>query len=391
MAILIFPQLEKKILFLFIYLLICGISYLILMIINGIVPYDDDLFDSFCQFFIYIPYFIYIFFIKKVNKNNELVSKKINNLSSAKFNIKDYFLFIFLVLLNIVDSVLYVIYESLNETLNLCSRFIIQMLVLLFLSKCFSKFEYHRHQLVSQIIVSISSAIIDTILIFNNKKSYDIDIIIPLLLALTIEIIIFYYKKYLFETKLFSIPKISFLFGSIKFFSLLILDRINIDKFLCKNNEKCLKFIKINYDKPIDILILIFSFFLISLFFFNVHKVTCNFSLNHLLICYSLFKFFENFKIIYNYNILYIIIYCILFIVIIMNLLVYVEILEYNFCKLNQNTRRNIIARERTEIMDISPLKEEGQEKKQREKIEIDGYYFYKDEEEEEDININFF
>ena len=58
-------------------------------------------------------------------------------------------------------------------------------------------------------------------------------------------------------------------------------------------------------------------------------------------------------------------------------LFVYEEIIELNFCGLNENTRRNILIREKNETMDINPLmNEEVENENSNSKFEFsDGYF----------------
>ena len=406
MAIFIFAPIDKKIISLFTFLLLSGVIYAILYIIDGIKPFENYYFDSFCEFFIYIPYFIYIKFFKKKrnknkNENNELTVIKMNisnKLSSEEFRIKDYLLFILVISLDIIGSFLSVIsWEDDNDNndflFNLFNTYTIQMLVLLLLSKCYRKAEYHLHQLISQIIITISSIVIDIILIFNNNgnnKLFKFKKIVVYLLSLTIEIIVLYYKKYLFEIKLFTIQKISFLFGIINFSIFLIINILykmniifNTNNSLYNNIKESIKFVNVKYETFTDIIIIIVSFIFISLFYFCYYRIIQLFSPNYILFSYSIVCFIENLENIYVLEIYYIIAYFILFIFIIFNFLVYLELLELNFCNLNKNTRRNIMSRERTESMSFPPLEEEdGKEKNQNyQRIEIDGYYIYSYEE----------
>ncbi len=79
----------------------------------------------------------------------------------------------------------------------------------------------------------------------------------------------------------------------------------------------------------------------------------------------------ENISVYYGFLIVFDSILLLLF------LFVYEEIIELNFCGLNENTRRNILIRERKETMDINPLmNEELENENSNTKFEFSkGYY----------------
>lgn len=393
MSIIIFPPLEKKILDLIIYIILGSCLYSIIYIIDGYSASDNEYFDSLSQFFIYIPYFIYFIYIKfkKQKKENEqknyFLAKFIKtNKSYSKFKTKDYIILIFILILTVINNIFISIYKDNEESDSLFNRFSIQMFVLILLSKYNTNSGYYRHQLVSLSIVTLLSIIIDAILIATNDdfKSKNWFYYIITLLLDTIEL---YYQKYLFEIKGLTIPHVSSLFGIVNFISLSIVGIIQIkfDKnFLCINDQ-CEMIFNLKISTIENKIILFVSFILNSFYYVCYFKILNHFSPIHYLFCYATFLFITNFDdVISSDNIIYIIIYCIFFIIIAINLLVYLEILELNFCNLNKYTRRNIMAREVLEIMDIESViedKEEeeendGGDKKRDSKIEIDENFF---------------
>lgn len=97
-------------------------------------------------------------------------------------------------------------------------------------------------------------------------------------------------------------------------------------------------------------LIIILSFILNSIFYFLYYEIIYNFSPIHALLSISIFSFLFVFLGYDKENINTIrTIYLIIFIFIFINLLIFLEILELNFCGLNRYTRRNIVQRERKE------------------------------------------
>jgi len=395
MSIFIFPPLDKKILDLIIYIVLGSFFYSITSMIGNYSPTDNEYLDSLSQFFIYIPFFIYSIYIKckKHKKENEQKNYFLFNIiktneSYSKFKIKDYIILIFILILSVINNIFISIYSDNEEASSLFNGFSIQMLVLFLLSKYNTNSGYYRHQLVSLSIVTLLSIIIDVILITTNDdyKSKDWLYYIITLMLDTIEV---YYQKYLFEIKALTIPYVSSLFGIINFISLSIVGIIQIKfdkKFLCMNDE-CKMIFNFEISTIENKIILFVSFILNSFYYLCFFKILYHFSPIHYLFCYATFLFITNFQdVISSDNIFYIVIYCIFFIIIAINLLVYLEILELNFCNLNKYTRRNIMAREVLEIMDISSIEEdkeeeeeEKEEKNKREsKIEIDeNYYIY--------------
>ncbi len=65
-----------------------------------------------------------------------------------------------------------------------------------------------------------------------------------------------------------------------------------------------------------------------------------------------------------------------LFIFVIINYLVYIEIIEISFCKLNKYTRRNILRREEKEKKDLDEFEEKTEDDIENKILELSRGYF---------------
>ena len=97
MALILFPKLDKKSYLIIIFISFCWITYTLNdLVIKGILPYDNKLFDKICQFLIYIFYFIILFIKRKRRKviwSNELLlteEKKLMNFKNLQKKILYY-------------------------------------------------------------------------------------------------------------------------------------------------------------------------------------------------------------------------------------------------------------------------------------------------------------
>ena len=215
------------------------------------------------------------------------------------------------------------------------------------------KYKYFIHNYISLIFFIIVCLSIDLILgniqkEVENTFQFIIENIINVILELTLLI----YEKYIIEKLYFSPWTICsvngaalFTVNSLTFFYVLSKGKNNLD------NE--LPFIKDFYEYFNKIkLSIIISNFLVSLilqFIFNVFKFLTiyYFSINHILISYSLSKM-ANILIAHDSNKEF---YCIiLFIVQFLLLMIYLEVIELHFCGLDKNTKKNIQIREREEM-----------------------------------------
>ena len=186
-------------------------------------------------------------------------------------------------------------------------------------------------------------------LIFGNFKNIKISSFIYLFPHL-LNSLLLCYEKYLMDKKYHSLWNIIFFIGldyfiiyAIYFIVIIIID---------PNNNSIFKTIRISETKNIIInffLNVILSYYLTMLLKLIILEY---FSVNHELISEGLYLIVKStIIVIYYYNKTIYILFLIPAFFQIIILLFYLEILEFNFCNLNRNTRRNIMLREEEEML----------------------------------------
>lgn len=407
MAIVIFPKLDKKNYTLLAFIIIGIFAYIGTGLIKGIAPFNCKYFDQICQFLPYIPFFI-IKIIKKKGKkvdSNKFLINKEN--PTKKFTKIDYIIFAIIAILDLFSNSTYVfLYDQLIKTYLNFNRVNIQMILMIFFSKLYSQKMYYSHRLISQFIITILTTLIDFIVVkrdIDKYSSFTWFNIMAYLITTIIDAIVIAYKQYLLIIKFISVEVVSSLFGifNVIFMTLLIILIHYFKDFFCNNNEKCPEFINFKYETFRDWIVIILSFFFISLFFLLYYKSLKDFTPNHILLTFIIYIFFSNVLSFFEQedNKIYLVMLSFIFIIIFICFLVYLEIMELNFCELNKYTRRNIIKREEEENKEINIDKKE--EKKEEPKtrnssdnevFEVDGGYlcdinYQEDNEERNSIN----
>jgi len=272
---------------------------------------------------------------------------KTSTMKCTKIIFIDYFIFLLIILLILGISKLI---EYLNiQAISVNSIYIgecFQMICYILLSLVILKSKYHIHHIISFILFSIFTVIID--LIFGNfqvLESASFLYIIPNL----VDDLLACFQKYMIDKKYHSYWNILFFFG--------------LFSFIIYSIELIIIIIKDPNDNPIFITIrigetkyIILNFFLDAIFYnFLRILITClilqYFSANHLLVSFALNNL-VNFTIICSSNeYKYYFFFLIPAVFQITSLLFFLEILEFNFCNLNKNTKRNIMLREENEMV----------------------------------------
>lgn len=365
MAIIHFPKLDKKSYIIIGFIVFCWISYTINdLAMNGILPHDNHLFDKICQFLIYIPYFIFLTFRTKDQKNDVYIKESLlfteekrNSADSQKFSKNNWVLFTLVIFLDILSDIAYTIYdkndEELHESYGEFIRINIKLIFVLIFSRFYSRIIYHKHRVISLFIIAFFTTLIEIIKNWRKKDNYYLkykNIILLILLSLSDGLIICY-KHYLLEIKLFRVQSISFIFGFINFIFIVILMIIQHfygdSIFFNKDPE----FINFEYKTSQDWEKIIVSFIINSITFLIFYKILHKYTPNHLLLTFIICRYIPNLKNSYDEEdkLIYLIIYGVFFVVIFICILIFLEIMELNFCHLNENTRRNILKREKKE------------------------------------------
>ena len=315
---------------------------------------------------VFIPY---IFKLKGKSK----ASKK----KCTKSNFKDYFIFCLITFLffgiNYFIEYLNIVALSVNVMwIGLC----FQMICYFFLSMIILKSKYYIHNIISLILFCIFTVIID--LIIENLKYIELKSFLFFIPNL-VDNILSCYMKYLIDKKYHSYWNVLFFFGLFIFIVYTTEFIIKIKKepntiFKVIENGKT-KYIILNF--LLDAIVHEYLRMLLTLLILEY------FSFNHVFISHLLYKIvigfiqsitnFDSYK---NYLFFLIPAFFQVF-----SLLFYLEILEFNFCNLNRNTKRNIMLREEEEMLlrNNTNLSD----------IEIDKDLIIKNPQEKKDLELN--
>ena len=315
---------------------------------------------------VFIPY---IFKLKGKSK----ASKK----KCTKSNFKDYFIFCLITFLffgiNYFIEYLNIVALSVNVMwIGLC----FQMICYFFLSMIILKSKYYIHNIISLILFCIFTVIID--LIIENLKYIELKSFLFFIPNL-VDNILSCYMKYLIDKKYHSYWNVLFFFGLFIFIVYTTEFIIKIKKepntiFKVIENGKT-KYIILNF--LLDAIVHEYLRMLLTLLILEY------FSFNHVFISHLLYKIvigfiqsitnFDSYK---NYLFFLIPAFFQVF-----SLLFYLEILEFNFCNLNRNTKRNIMLREEEEMLLRNNTNVSD--------IEIDKDLIIKNPQEKKDLELN--
>lgn len=210
--------------------------------------------------------------------------------------------------------------------------------------------KYKLHNIISLIFFVIISFSIDFIL-KNIQKEIEEPLIFFLdnIMNVILETLQIIYEKYMIETLYYSHWNVCFSLGLFLFSTNFIVFLV----ILIKGKKKLKKFPPYlkgfydyfdNYDYSFIILhhiiCILLNFFLHVFRYLTLY----NFPINHLLICYEISKIVKILIVHKENKDIY---YClILFLLQFLFLMFYLEILEFNCCSLNKNTKKNIMTRE---------------------------------------------
>ena len=315
---------------------------------------------------VFIPY---IFKLKGKSK----ASKK----KCTKSNFKDYFIFCLITFLffgiNYFIEYLNIVALSVNVMwIGLC----FQMICYFFLSMIILKSKYYIHNIISLILFCIFTVIID--LIIENLKYIELKSFLFFIPNL-VDNILSCYMKYLIDKKYHSYWNVLFFFGLFIFIVYTTEFIIKIKKepntiFKVIENGKT-KYIILNF--LLDAIVHEYLRMLLTLLILEY------FSFNHVFISHLLYRIvigfiqsitnFDSYK---NYLFFLIPAFFQVF-----SLLFYLEILEFNFCNLNRNTKRNIMLREEEEMLLRNNTNVSD--------IEIDKDLIIKNPQEKKDLELN--
>ena len=274
---------------------------------------------------------------------------KTSKIKCTKSIFKDYFL-LFLIILLYLGMVFSISFFNIeNGNINyLWTVLSLKTISFCILSIIILKTKYYIHNIISLILYSICTIINDIIFGYFNK----IKLISLLFLPINIvDDLLVCYMKYLIDKKYHSYWNILFFYGlflfiilSINFIIIIIKDPYNNSFFEIIRNAE-IKFFILNFF--LDAILNVYSRLLLILIIldsFSLNYGLLSFTLNTIIInfieCVSDFNKYKN----YLYFLIPVFFQ-------LLSLLFYLEILEFNFCNLNKNTKRNIMLREEEEML----------------------------------------
>ena len=223
-----------------------------------------------------------------------------------------------------------------------------QMIIYFLLSIIILKTKYYIHHIISSILFCIFTVVID--FIFDNFKGFKSSYLLTIITYLFYNLQ-YFHIKYMFDKKYHNYWNILFFIG-LFYFIINIIDFIII---IIKDpyNNFIFKTLRTAEAKYLILNILLEGIFRYYLKMLITLLILEYFSYHHVLISHVLDRIVTNFIIIIsNYdeykNHLFFLIPAVFQI---LSLLFFLEILEFNFCKLNRNTKRNIMLREEDDML----------------------------------------
>ena len=391
MDLIYFPKPDKKTLILIAFFGTEFLVYIINSLIDGIKPFESKFFDQICQSISFFPILIYKKF--RETKNEKKENEKPRYTTQFK-KFLDYFKLTIICSVDLFANLCYIIFDDqFKETAYFYNRETIQMILVLLFCKDFSKTLFYNHKLISQFTFIVLTGILEVDLIRDKKDSIKFNAlhISGYFISILFDAISISYKHYLFDVIFLTVEKVSIIYGtfSLFFMTIIIVVQGILGKKYCVDDGECLKIVSFKYHTFKDWAKIIFSCFTNSLGYYFLYKTLKAFTSNHILLCIATYIFFSNVKDFYSKenNIIKIIFFSVIFVFVIMSILVYVEIMELNFCGLNQYTRFNILKREQEEEKED----EEKILKKLPTSVELEGYLIHlndsKENEEQEEAD----
>ena len=235
----------------------------------------------------------------------------------------------------------------------LCTKEAVEIIILTLTTFLFLKYKYYIHHIISLIIFCIFSLIIDFILDNFKEGLFELPTLKIIMdsASIVIEIINFCYESYLLNSLYYSYWSLNFSLG-LFLFTLNTLTLIVILIIGDPNGESNFFNDFFHYfDIGAGYIILRFFLELILYGLMNqLFRLICLEKLtpNHMLISYELSKMSNVLILSTSENKWFSIIP---FIIQFISLMFFLEILEYNFCNLNKNTKRNIDSRANLTMM----------------------------------------
>lgn len=253
----------------------------------------------------------------------------------------------------------------------LVTREIIEIICLIIITAIFFKYKYYVHHIVCLIIFSLISVGIDFLLgnYINEVANLNYLQIISNILSIILEVVSLCYYKYMMDKLYYNFWSINFSVGLFLVFmnSLIIICAYTLGEprenhTIISNYFYMLKLGGFSFN-PKRFFSWLILYGLIDLFrLLTLDKLTPN----HMLICFEVAKLVNVLTMSKSeYKWYSIILFFLQFVI----LTFFLEIFEFNFCRLNQNTKRNIEERGSTTMVMRDSVSSENS------KIDIEDYY----------------
>jgi hypothetical protein len=365
---------------------------------------DDDIIKKYKENILMkdlIKYFILSFcFIPEIIRKRNMATKGIKeNKLNIKFGFKDILIFIFILIILLIGNFFDCLTKKYqNEILFFSScNFSIFFLVMFISSMLVYNISFYKHQFISVIIIILFGIIRYMILAikYGEFSSYN-SLIFGFFFNIiynTCESLGYGFIKKFGEKTYFSPYKICYMIGLINFFIILII--YFTISYIPYNKEN--EFFSFKYDERFYFdniygifykynflqFIGLFFYYLIYPFAFILFNIILQkYTICHIFFPFQAYEFFYNMVKYKSYPII-LFIFCIIGIFELFITLVFLEIIELNFCGLNTYIKRNIQLRAIEDINDNDDLIKE--EKEENNIIELDGNYITKIGEEKEE------
>ena len=237
----------------------------------------------------------------------------------------------------------------------LCTKETLEMIILIILTILFMNYKYYIHHIICILAFCICSVIIDILLNNYNEGVLNQTIGKNILevFAIVAEMVNYCYQMHMMVNLSYNYWTVGFSLGLFLF--ILNIFMLTGSLILGDPNGDKEKFVNglYHYCKNVAIGYIILRFLLQFIFFGFVMTLLkmltlSNFSVTYILISYEISKFSVVLLKETNKNKWYsfIFFFCQFF-----SLMFFLEIFEFNFCKLNENTKRNILKREETDMV----------------------------------------
>ena len=242
---------------------------------------------------------------------------------------------------------------------SLFTREAFEIILLTIITYIFLKYKYYIHNIISLVIFCILSVVIDLVLknYIEGIEKLGIKKIIFDVLIIICELICFCYQTYLMNNLFYNYWTLAFIIGAIIFIlnlgtlsAALIKGRYDGEDNFFNNFYKYIKDEKAGF-----IILRFFLSFIFKGLFLQLFRVLILDYLtpNHILITYEITKIISVLTNPYLENKWYSLIPIAFHF---LSLIFYLEILEYNFCGLNKNTKKNIELREKDDMIQRDSL-----------------------------------